>query len=207
MPPLIDLKGRRFGRLVVLRRSSKHGVRTLWECLCDCGNQKTMQGGNLVNGVSQSCGCLQREGASRRFTTHGMSKSHAYQNWQAMMRRCYEPSQPSFKNYGARGIHIDGWWHSFGNFLSDMGEAPSGMTLERRDNDGPYSKDNCVWATRAEQSLNKRTNRLLTYNGQTKVAAVWARELGVNPQVVYTRLHRGWPVERVLALPKVLAVG
>lgn len=198
MPVLRNLTGQRFGRLLVLGRSTKQGVRISWDCRCDCGNAAIIQGANLVNGVSRSCGCLQKQLASLRFGRHFMSRTATYANWQAMMRRCYEPSFKGYENYGARGIRVAEPWHSFDTFFEDMGAAPHGLTVERKDNEGPYSKENCTWASRSDQALNRRTNRLLTFNGETKAVILWARSLGFSADVLFGRLSRGWSTERAL---------
>ena len=92
----------------------------------------------------------------------------------------------------------DEWLHSFATFLDDMGAAPTGLTLDRRDNDKGYNKDNCRWATRREQQQNMRTNRNITHAGKTQCAAEWARERGIKYITLLTRLYRGWSVERAL---------
>lgn len=157
-----DLKGKRFGKLVVLSRygSDRHG-RALWWCLCDCGHRLTIIGKNLIRTKqpSRSCGCIQRE----RFTTrtHGFARRGKripeYHVWRAMRQRCRNPRDKSFSDYGGRGIHICKRWNSFAAFLADMGRRPSSRhSLHRIKNDLHYKPSNCRWATAKEQAANRR---------------------------------------------------
>lgn len=123
--------------------------------------------------------------------------------WVGMIARCTRPSAPAFPRYGGRGITVcDRWRESFENFLTDMGPKPSpAHSLDRIDNDGPYSPENCRWATAKEQSRNKRTNFLLTIDGATKTVAEWAELFGVDPHRAYHRLHSGWDPVRAFTTP------
>jgi hypothetical protein len=126
---------------------------------------------------------------------HGMSRSRTYRTWHAMTRRCIDPRNLSFHNYGGRGISYCERWKDFEEFLHDMGLRPDGTSLDRIDNDGPYSPENCRWATAEMQHRNKRSNRLVTYKGETKCIVDWARFLGVTRMLLTSRLDRGWSVE------------
>ena len=122
--------------------------------------------------------------------------------WRSMINRCHRPEVENYPNYGGRGIAVcDRWRNSFDAFMSDMGERPPGGTIERRDNDGPYSPENCFWATRTVQAKNKRNNRLITANGRTMTMADWARELGINPAAILYRIRAGWTAERAVTEP------
>jgi hypothetical protein len=133
--------------------------------------------------------------------THGRTKSPEYGSWRAIVTRCTKPTAQQFRDYGGRGITIcDRWRASFEDFLADMGERPGpGYSVEREDNDGPYSPDNCRWATAKEQVRNRRNTHFLTLNGVTKSLQEWAEELGISARTLYTRIFAyGWPVERAL---------
>ena len=124
--------------------------------------------------------------------------SSTYRSWQAMRRRCYNPNDVGYSRYGGRGITVCLRWSYFENFLEDMGERPEGLTLDRLDTDGPYCKDNCRWATKAEQSVNKSNCRQITFEGKTHCISEWARKVGVGFFTLRSRLNRGWSVERAL---------
>jgi hypothetical protein len=117
-------------------------------------------------------------------------------------QRCYNPANPKYLDYGGRGIVMcEQWQESFEVFLADMGEPPVGLTLDREDNDGPYSPDNCRWATRKQQMRNTRVNRYLTLDGETKIITEWAEQYGLTAPTIYHRLEDGWPLERALTEP------
>lgn len=136
--------------------------------------------------------------------SHLQSRSITYSSWRSMKRRCFEPSHPSYANYGGRGITVDpSWIDSFENFLRDVGERPSrGHSLERIDPDGNYTKDNCTWATATEQSRNRRSNMMITIGGETKALSAWCEEFDTSFFMVYQRIRRGWPAELALKTPK-----
>lgn len=159
-----DLSGQRFGRLTALRDVGRRGRRRLWHCRCECGSVTTVVGSDLRSGNTQSCGCLQRERTRVASTTHGFAsrnRAHRpYRTWKGMWERCTNPNHVAFARYGGRGIKVCDRWKSFPAFLADMGEKPSPQhTLDRVDNDGPYSLANCRWATPSEQSKNQRVRR------------------------------------------------
>jgi len=123
-----------------------------------------------------------------------------YRRWATMKGRCANPNHSRYRYYGGRGITICERWKSFLNFQSDMGPTfRPGLTLERLDNDGPYSPENCVWASWTKQQNNKRNSRRLTFRGETHTIAEWARLLKIRPGLIIGRLWNGFSVERALA--------
>lgn len=194
------LPGQRFGRLVV---TEIIGGRTR-RCQCDCGHETIVERCNLTSGNTQSCGCLRAEVEKVASLKHGQTCrgewSRAYTIYHGMRQRCLNPNNPRWLDYGGRGITIcDRWLDSFESFLSDMGEPLDGHSLERVDNNGPYCKANCVWATNTEQARNNRSNRLLTFRGKSQSLAAWADELGISYFTLHSRLRRGWSDEETLS--------
>jgi hypothetical protein len=125
-----------------------------------------------------------------------------YAIWNGMRQRCNNPSAGAYRHYGGRGIKVCPEWEQFWQFVADMGPRPSpDHTLERIDNDGDYRPSNCKWATRRAQSRNRRSNRLLTFNGRTQPMSAWADETGITYTAIQTRLDRGWSVHDALTRP------
>ena len=120
-----------------------------------------------------------------------------------MLGRCNYPSTNSYKTHGGRGITIcDDWLDDFRNFLSDMGECPEGLSLERNDNDGNYEPSNCRWATKKEQARNRRSNHNLTLKGETHCMVEWAKITGIKRATIAMRILKyGWSVEDALTIP------
>lgn len=195
---LPSLTGKTFGRWTVIKRGGySKDKRILWECRCNCGTEKLVVGYDLRHLKSKSCGCLKTD----YFTIHGLSRTRVYGAWNKMKGRCEYNSNPSYKDYGGRGIKVCERWHSFENFFADMGHPPLELTLDRIDNNGDYEPDNCRWATRKVQQNNNRQNRKIKFNGMTKTIAEWAQVRGIKAPTIGHRIKRGWNPEKALMTP------
>lgn len=181
------MAGLRYGHWTIIYRCSD---RNKVFCKCDCGTERALYIHKLQQGKTTRCSkCTPR----LHSVSHGMSGTRLYGIYRGIMRRCYNKTDAAYPDYGGRGIVVsDEWRNDFLRFASDMGERPSGATVERIDNDGPYSADNCKWATRKEQCNNTRRNINLTWNGRTQTVAQWCDELGVSQVMILKRLKRGW---------------
>lgn len=160
----VDIKGKRFGRLVVIERApekNKHG-QAMWICLCDCGQAVTARSNHLRTGGTHSCGCLKREVTSslKPGKSHGLSYTQIYKRWASMLTRCYRPTAANYHYYGGRGITVcEEWRDSVEAFIRDMGLPEEGQSIDRIDVNGNYEPSNCRWATATEQARNKRNSR------------------------------------------------
>jgi hypothetical protein len=210
---LLDRVGRRYGMLTVIRegrcyRNSCGKLKTYWVCRCDCGREKEVMSVCLHNGSSKSCGCATKRMFLTKQTIHGGflggKPTPEYRTWSCMKCRCYNPNDPGYPRYGAKGIAVcDRWRNSFANFLADMGPKPEGggWSLDRKDGTKGYSPDNCRWATATQQSRNRgEANRWVTYGGETLTLAEWAERLDMNGSTLAKRLKR-WPIERAMTTP------
>ncbi len=201
--PKINLIGQRFGRLTVIDWAGKWNQKNFWICECECGNPDyypvITETRCLRSGNTTSCGC--------RFRKHNMTGSRIYSTWQNMIRRCTDPNNKSYLDYGARGITVCDRWKEFENFYQDMGEPPDPkFTLDRIDNNSPYSPENCRWASREQQARNTRANHFISWDGQTKTVAEWAEDsslksLGISASLLSHRLRKGWDVASAMKTP------
>lgn len=201
MPKIKELTGKIFGRWTVIkyiRQNERHD--SVWLCKCQCGTVREVVGGSLRGGVSLSCGCLSIEVSTKKATKHGLKKHPLYTIWKDMRKRCNNPNHAMYRHYGGRGIKVCERWNDFKAFYDDVILTyKTGLTLDRfPNNDGDYEPTNFRWATLYEQSINKRSNLNLTFNGVTKVASVWADELGIKRPTLYDRKRHGWTDEEAL---------
>ena len=206
MGKMMDLTGRKFGRLTAIRRegTSKDG-KALWMCRCECGSITIVKSSLLTSGHTRSCGCLQRETAcaiNKSFkTTHHSTKTRLYGKWRGMKHRCSETNTEKRKYYADRGITVcDEWRDSFEAFR-DWALANGyrdDLTIDRIDNDGNYCPENCRWVTTAEQNMNRSCTRIITHNAQTHTLGEWSKITGIAYDKLRKRISYGWSVERAL---------
>ena len=206
MPAAKQLEGQVFGRLTVIRRAGSRAGRVTWACMCECGSTVEVVSHALTSGHTKSCGCWKDERNRGTPVKHGHARRGAsltptYKTWQNMMTRCYNQKVKSFKDYGERGIKVCNGWHIFENFLADMGERPKGTTLDRVDNNGDYTPDNCRWATKLTQARNTRANYVVDFRGEQMTQVEFAERLGMSQSTVSRRLRNGWAPEQVASIP------
>lgn len=194
--------GNRYGRLTVISDAPPNDRwnRRRVHCRCDCGDTRSYELSAVRTGNTASCGCAVRERIAQVTYSHGQRGSMAYQSWASAKQRCTNPNNPAYPRYGGRGVVMcDRWLHDFAAFFADMGERPSPLhTLDRRDNEGQYSPDNCRWATSQQQNENKRSNRVITHNGESLTITAWGRRLKMSPNTIHQRLADSFSVEAAL---------
>lgn len=214
--PLSDLVGSRWGRLTVVELAGRDASgRAVWRCACDCGGAAAISNGALRAGKRSGCaGCLNERVSAPRakgsacanFKHGGASRgahTKEYRSWEAMVRRCTLPSQSNYADYGGRGIAVCAEWRAdFEAFLRDMGLAPSDShSIDRYPNvNGNYEPGNCRWATRAEQANNKRSSRVVSFNGREMTIREWADATGIAYGTLWRRIAvLRWSPERAIA--------
>lgn len=197
------MTGKRYGMLQVISFSHEKNGASYWLCLCDCGNHKTVLSGNLKGSKTKSCGCLQKLRTSEASKTHGGARTRLYGIWKGMHNRCKNPNVSKYKNYGGRGICVCSEWEEYETFRDwalNNGYADT-LTIERLDFNGNYEPSNCTWITLSEQGKNTSKSRLITHEGETLSLVEWSRKLGGNPNLVTTRLQRGWSEKDAVSIP------
>lgn len=209
MGKLIDLTGRRFGRLTVVGRAenyvSPRGKQaTRWICQCDCGKKTTVVGGDLRDGSVKSCGCFFRECASKFNTTHGQSKTRLFKIWTGMKNRCYNPKNYSYAMYGGRGVTVCEEWLNdfqvFYNWAMSNGYTEK-LSIDRIDVNGNYEPSNCRWVTQKVQVINRRGIKKYSLNGEEKTISEWCEIYEKNLYKVCDRISKlGWTIEEALDL-------
>lgn len=154
MYPRIFKEGQKFSKLTIVDPYIyKKGGKWFHKMVCECGNEKHINGIDAKRGMVQSCGCFNVDSK----ITHGRSGTVEHNAWTAMMGRCGNKNNGSYKNYGGRGITVSKSWKSFDTFFRDMGIRPGiDFSVERVDNEKGYSKSNCIWADRSTQAINQR---------------------------------------------------
>lgn len=192
-----DVTGLRVGYLVAEARVGSDGRRSIWRIRCDCGETRVMKLQNYMKLVREarptSCGCRKKDFMREAFSTHGMSKHPAYAVWRSMNDRCRLPTHQAWANYGGRGIAVcEEWQASFEAFWRDMGPTyQTGLTLDRTNNDGPYSPENCRWVTTKEQSRNKRNSTRVDTPWGVLTVSELAERTSIGVTTLLYRVGRG----------------
>lgn len=190
----------KFGRWTVIKKAYPH-----WQCRCDCGTVSEILPQNLKTGGSKSCGCLRKELLSVSKTRHGHAKKdrdqRTYIIWSSMRSRCNNPKVKCYSRYGGRGISICEEWNAYEEFFkwASANGYSDNLELDRIDNDGNYSPDNCRWVTHKENSMNRRSTVYLNTGEKLRDAA---DRLGLPWELIYRRLWRGWDLDDALSRPR-----
>lgn len=193
-----DFAGTQFEFLTVLSIVKRDQSHTYWKCKCKCGNTTVVTKNSLRRGASKSCGCRIGEVAKKTHFTHGMSRTPVYKVWAAMKDRCVNNKNPGYPNYGGRGISFDSKWNTFESFYRDMYKNYKiGLSLERKDVNGMYSKSNCLWATAKQQASNKRNTIRITFNNEATSLTALAKKLGIPKTTALYRYQQGWALEKI----------
>jgi len=196
--PTKSLGGHIFGDLTVIffaGREPNHGA-ALWRCWCArCKNMCTIRAQSLIHSGVKTCGCSS--------ITHGLTrggKPYEYKSWIQMKDRCHNPKSKPYQDYGGRGIFVcEEWRNDFARFLKDVGPRPKGTSIERIDNNKGYEPGNCKWATVKEQANNRRSSRLIHFDGKSMTLMQWSEHLGIGANTIWARLNRGWSIQKALS--------
>lgn len=200
-----DITGRRFGRLTVIGIAGRDNHRqVIWRCRCDCGKEANVRGYSLRSGNTQSCGCLADERRAETHRKHGGTHTRLYRIWGGMKARCFSPNEPCYPYYGGRGIKVCDEWLSFETFQTwaiSHGYRDD-LTIDRINVNGHYEPSNCRWATLKVQQNNKRSNRVIEFNGESRTLQEWAEAIGINHSTLIERIERWGSVEEALTIPR-----
>jgi hypothetical protein len=195
-----DYTGYIFGKWTVLKRDidrKKH-----WFCKCSCGNIVSVSIDHLKRGTSTKCQKCKGRQYSKAMTTHGESKTRLYYVWLSMRNRCNRPGVKGYENYGGRGIKVcEEWLHSYENFRNwslANGYAP-GLQIDRINNDGDYSPDNCRWVSHLENMQNTSRNKKVIFEGKLVTRTELAMRFNLSPRLIGDRLRHGWTVEEAIS--------
>ncbi len=193
-----DITGNKYGRLTALENTfnKNKGGNYIWNFVCDCGNLFSSATGNILNGHTQSCGCLQQESRQQSNMTHGMSKTKEHKLWCKAMERSYNPNCKSYKDYGAKGIVVSQEFRDFCTFLEHIGQIPSDgkkYSLGRLDNNKGYERGNIRWETAKQQARNKtfQKNNTSGFSGVSWDAKPWKNGIKLYAKAQWNKLEGG----------------
>lgn len=199
MAKFIDLTGQKFNKLTVVsraesRRQPSGKLVTYWKCKCDCGNITEVKACDLKDGHTISCGCSHIK--------HGYAnKERLYDIWKNMKRRCYDPKNKRYEQYGGKGIIVCKEWldnyMNFRNWAMSNGYNDN-LTIDRINVNGNYEPNNCRWATMSEQQNNVTRNRILKYKGEEKTMSEWAKKYNIPYSKFNKRIQMGWNIEKII---------
>ena len=202
MSKLIDLIGRKFGKLTVIKKVESNSLgRAMWLCKCDCGNEVIVQGTCLRNGNTKSCGCLRIENSKSKTVKHNLTKHRIYNIYIHIKQRCNKPKCKQYKWYGAKGIQIcEEWEKDFINFYNwAMANGyKENLSIDRINVNGNYEPSNCRWVDMKTQQNNRGNNFRVKINNQTHTLPEWAEIYKISIHTIRTRLARGWKVQEAI---------
>lgn len=200
----IDRTNRRYGRLLVLSFAGVKNKKTMWRCICDCGNELIVKGELLANGHTKSCGCLSTQ-IKRAPKKHGLRYHPLYHTWLNMKDRCLNPNNSHYHIYGGRGVGIcDEWKANFTSFYewAIANGWSKGLSIERIDVNKGYYPENCIWIPLSQQSLNKRNTIKVEVGEETLSVHEYAASIKCPPVTIYSRIARNGSASVVLRPPK-----
>lgn len=200
-PKARDLSGDTYEQLTIVCRANTEPLskNSLWLAICSCGKYRVVRYHAWKMKRVTNCGCIKSNKRLASITKHGQSRTKTFQVWADMRSRCSNPNNKHYKDYGERGITVCDAWSDFSNFISDMGPAPQGRSLDRINNEKGYGPENCRWATPKEQGRNRRTNKQVTIFGKTQCVKAWAEDLGISYPRLRYRLSAGYPPELAIS--------
>jgi hypothetical protein len=200
-----NLTGKKFGRLTVIEYSHKQKYNFYWKCKCDCGKECIIRSSNLKSGHTKSCGCFNKEIVRDKHTIHGDCGTKFYKTFNNINSRCNNKNYDKYEYYGGRGIKCE--WNNYLDFKKDMYKSylihvkkfgENQTTIDRIDNGGNYSKKNCKWATRKEQSNNTRRTTFIKYKDKTYSRVDICNKFNINPDTFRRRIDNGWELDKAL---------
>lgn len=206
----LNIVGQKFNRLLVLELDkivfTKSGIKLeRYICKCDCGTIKSILRTGVTSGKTKSCGCFNRERASRENSTHGKSTHPLYGVWRGIKQRCLDANSQSYPRYGGKGTTVcEEWKDSFQVFYDWAMKSGyrKGLSIDRIDNTGNYEPSNCRWADIYIQANNMSSNKILEVFGDRDTLANLVKKYGkASYSVINYRLERGWEIERAFTQP------